>query len=277
MSDSNNSKSKSEDNKSLEDFYKFDRTTDQKLKNGEKLPFFEEVQNLIPVVKNASKKMDAIEKGLKQKIKELEKELSERQKKQASKAKDNKKEDLANADLSFCRGAVNSCKAGKVMIEDGLKDLEDILKTGEERNYSVIVDVALMPLPSDRAKQKDKDNDNEGGDAGGQDNGDENGGNPAKNEEKDKTPGKLSPEQLAALRGMPDKNKGSNVSGGTAAEQELETGKESLRPRTKEDRDKILAARNGIAPEDMGKETEGRPVQQSTIDFSKMPSKGHTH
>lgn len=271
MADLDDASRNKDDDKNLEDYYQFDRTAGKKAKDGEKLSFFEKVKNLVPVVKKAAEKADSIKRLLQKKIRALEKALKENQKKQQTKS-DAKENDLAAADLSFCRGALKESKNVKNLILEGKKDLEEILATRVERPYSVIVDVALMPLPSDRAKQKDKDNDKDRDGRGGPENGADAPGLPGNNPQKKHAagrniPGKLSPEQLAALRGTPQKDKGSQVSEESAAQKEHEDV--NLRPGGKEDADKILAARNGIAPENMNKENGGKPLQRREIDFSK--------
>lgn len=282
MVDSTDSKKDEEDNKNLEDYYKFDRATDKQLEDGQKLSYFEEVKNLIPVVKKAAKKADAIRKQLQKKIKDLEKELKKRQGVQQNKAKNNDDEDLMHADLCFCRGAIGSCDKGKSLILEGQKDLEDILATRAERNYSVIVDVALMPLPSSRAKQKGKDKGGKGDDEndGSENFADNNGKKTSANDNQaleDKNSGKLTPEQLAALRGTPEKATSAKVNEGISEVKEQGKRKETTHMATKADIDKIWAARNGIAPENIGKETKPHTVSPREIDFTNIPkTKGHT-
>lgn len=164
---------------------------------------------------------------------------------------------MIQEDLAFCVAALSEGNTVKAEVGKNLETLKEILKTREERSFSVIVDVALLPLPSDRAKNRQNKNDSK-----------QQGNNNSKG---GATSGKLTPEQLAALRGTSEKSASVGDNKEPAVVSENSAANAPKKEMTAADREKILAARNGIAPEDIGKEKPKRPTNSSNIDFSRMP------
>lgn len=237
--------------KGLEEYYHFDKATDKELEYISNRSYFEHVKSLIPIVKQVQKKVDKIRKQLRKKIKELELAAKNKQKNTKASQKNNSKSHMIQEDLAFCIGALSEGNVVKAEVDKNLDTLKEILKIKEKRNFSVIVDVALHPLPSDRAKNRQNGNDSKN-----QSNG---------------TSGKLTPEQLAALRGVPEKKTSVGDNKDPVAVSENSDVNAPKKVMTAADKDKILAARNGIAPEDIGKEKPKRSANSNNIDFSRMP------
>lgn len=174
--------------------------------------------------------------------------------------------------MAFCRDAVAASGGAKEHILSGKRELEDILSSGVERSYHVVTDVALAPLPSDRAKNLGNEKDGNGNGKDGANGGD----NAPENQEKGKGGGTLTPEQLAALRGTPGKNKAAKVSEKSVDGQEQGSSIESPSAHKAENRDKVLAARN-VAPEDMNDTSVGKQLPSRNIDFSRVIPKPKGH
>lgn len=161
MSKENEEQEKSD----LSKYYDF-TYSDEEHKKSRNLPYFEKVEHDKTLAEGVIAKIEQIRRELKEKIAKLQKELAE-QSQTAKKGKENfdsvEDKDLARQDLQFCKLAYVEGALVKSEAQNGKRTLEDILEKREERSYSVIVDVALKPLPSDRVKDKNRDKDNDKG------------------------------------------------------------------------------------------------------------------
>ena len=155
MSKENEEQEKSD----LSKYYDF-TYSDEEHKKSNNLPYFEKVEHDKTLAEGVIAKIEQIRQELKEKIAKLQKELAE-QSQTEKKGKENldsvEDKDLARQDLQFCKLAYVEGALVKSKAQNGKRTLENILEKREERSYSVIVDVALKPLPSDRVKDKNKD------------------------------------------------------------------------------------------------------------------------
>lgn len=159
----------------LSKYYHLETEDEKQEFRNQRETYFGEVSSLLPRVTAAKSKLNEIQVALRAKVQQLEAELKKRAKENTEKAKQkivfsekegNKKEageeDLLLQDLEFCKlGLVEGAQIGTKMDKDR-STLENILATREKKSYHVITDIALNPLPSDRAKDKNRDNENNG-------------------------------------------------------------------------------------------------------------------
>lgn len=187
--------------------------------------FFEETARTIPEVKKCIEKVKPEKQKIKSKISEIKKQLDEAKNKQKQDAK--AKADALRAlsgrptklnegkpkqeedkelqpqaeqsgsqieierlekDLVFCKGAdkfIDDCGAD---ASRGLTKLENIMSTGKVENWSVLVDFAVIDLPSENAKNKEaeKEKNNEKEDKEKDDNENNGGGGSGKGKNKNK-------------------------------------------------------------------------------------------
>lgn len=251
--DKNSTPSDNEQKKGLEQFYQFDKKEPQK-EDGD---YFTQVRMTLTKVKSVSQKIVKIRKELERKISELrakaaaEAKSNNKQSKQNNQApkdkqKNNKNngENMVQADLAFCEAALSETDTLNVQNDGDVKQLETILTTKKEQPYSVVVDIALRPLPSDRNKGKEKGKEDDKGANGGNDNN--------KKEQGSKKP--LTKEQLEALRKGQSLSaqKGENTAQPAQVLPENSTEKEEVQPQNSQGEKKKMTAqdfeklRNGI-------------------------------
>lgn len=72
-----------------------------------------------------------------------------------------KEPDMTQQDLMFCEKALEESNIIEAKSNQDELVLSDILNKKEEKSYSVIVDIALKPLPSERNKNNNKENNNQ--------------------------------------------------------------------------------------------------------------------
>ncbi len=180
------------DKNGLEKFYEFDKRE----LNPEYRGYFDEVQKNLAHVRQVKNKIQQIKKELQIKIAELKQKVAAQQNKAAASQQGKNKEQpksMEQADLDFCEGALGAMPGleGRNSMDEST--LQNILTTKTKQPYDVIIDIALKPLPSDRAKDKNNDKD-------------KNNGKDKNAEAKEKTSAKpqekpgLTPQQLQQLR-----------------------------------------------------------------------------
>ena len=140
----------------------------------------------------------------------MKQKVAAQQNKAAASQQDKNKEQpksMEQADLDFCEGALGAMPGleGRNSMDEST--LQNILTTKTKQPYDVIIDIALKPLPSDRAKDKNNDKDkNNGKDKDKNKDKDKKGGKDKNAEAKEKTSAKaqekpgLTPQQLQQLR-----------------------------------------------------------------------------
>lgn len=115
---------------------------------------------LLPKVERTQSKLGNIQKLLQRKIRSLKKQIEEKKKQQnATQPKKSVEKDedaLLYADLEYCQSALVSGQKWQPIVRHSKMTLEEILATREKKPYVAYVDVKLMPLPSERIKQKNK-------------------------------------------------------------------------------------------------------------------------
>ncbi len=165
---------------SLSKYYEFEKEDEREAYMQQREGYFGTVSSLIPKVTAAKYKLENIQTALREKVKKLRdqiKEQTEQQKNmpnfknlsvmQFSDAQmpdpdqNVDEESLLQKDLVFCEEALVEGQDVANKIDGDRLKLENILATHEKQPYKVIVDVALKPLPSDRAKEQDKDKEKE--------------------------------------------------------------------------------------------------------------------
>lgn len=172
MSEDKNNEDKNDNEKGdLSQYYDF-TYSDKEHEKLKELPYFERVKSDIQASETVVEKLQKMREDLKAKIESLKNEIENTKKNNESGGKnsqkgnlgDDKEEKLREADLQFCERALSFTASVENEALSDQKTLKDILETGEKKPYEVIVDVALKPLPSQRAKDKDNTNDNDNND-----------------------------------------------------------------------------------------------------------------
>ena len=180
MSEDKNNEYKNDNEKGdLSQYYDF-TYSDKERERSNKLPYFEKVEHDLSCVQMVQDKLQQIREELKIKQEILKNELAqardkkanEEANKEAERAKGNEAPDktidrdseLLEADLNFCERADVEGAYLQNLSAGHESTLKEILEKNEEKSYSVIVDIALKPLPSQRAKDKDNTNDNDNND-----------------------------------------------------------------------------------------------------------------
>ena len=151
--------------------------SDKENENGIKLHFFEKAERDLHKVEEVLQKIEQIREQLRTKIMQLQQDMvSKNNDTKAPAIKDvsekvantapEKEPDMNQQDLMFCEKALEESNIIEAKSNQDKMVLSDILSKKEEKSYSVIVDIALKPLPSERNKNnnKDKDKDNKGND-----------------------------------------------------------------------------------------------------------------
>ena len=151
--------------------------SDKENENGIKLHFFEKAERDLHKVEEVLQKIERMREQLRTKIMQLQQDMvSKNNDTKAPAIKDGsekvaniapeKEPDMTQQDLMFCEKALEESNIIEAKSNQDKLVLSDILSKKEEKSYSVIVDIALKPLPSERNKNnnKDKDKDNKGND-----------------------------------------------------------------------------------------------------------------
>lgn len=162
---------------SLSKFYELKTDDEKEAYKQNRQGYFDKVASLLPRVSAAKSRLNEIRAALKAKVKELEEQLKKQAKDNAQKPKagllsrlkisektDSQasnvvEDDLLKQDLDFCKLALVEGTVLDAKIDSDKNTLENILSAQEKRPYNVITSVALNPLPSDRAKDKNQDKD----------------------------------------------------------------------------------------------------------------------
>lgn len=209
------------DEHNLSQYYEFESKEEKEAYLSERADYFAEVSALVPQVEATKSKLANIKEELRAKIRTLEqqikKQAQEKAKQQNKEAQEQKKslaqsknaeknsnhqqamtneDSLLKEDLDFCKLALEEGSWWDNKLDNDKNTLETILATQEKKSYRVTTDLALKPLPSDRAKEnnKNKEQDKEN-----------NKDNKDKNKNKNADDKKISAERLAALRGITPK------------------------------------------------------------------------
>lgn len=208
------------DEHNLSQYYEFESKEEKEAYLSERADYFAEVSALVPQVEATKSKLANIKEALRAKIKTLEQQIKrqaqEKAKQQNKEAQEQKKslaqsknaeknsnqqamsneDSLLKEDLDFCKLALEEGSWWDNKLDNDKNTLETILATQEKKSYRVTTDLALKPLPSDRAKEnnKNKEQDKEN-----------NKDNKDKNKNKNADSKKISAEKLAALRGISPK------------------------------------------------------------------------
>lgn len=204
------------DEHNLSQYYEFESKEEKEAYLSERADYFAEISALVPQVEATKSKLANIKEALRAKIKTLEqqikKQVQDKAKKQNNEIQEQKKflvqsqnveknsnqqamsneDSLLKEDLDFCKLALEEGSWWDNKLDNDKNTLETILATQEKKSYRVTTDLALKPLPSDRAKEnnKNKEQDKEN-----------NKDNKDKNKNKNADGKKISADRLAALRG----------------------------------------------------------------------------
>lgn len=171
MEDENN-----EQEDGLNKYYKFESEDEKEAYLFQRGEYFEKVSSSLAKAVSARAKLDNIQAALRVKVQQLEAQIKKQAKEnlqkqnqenfQKNKEGKNTKnlqnhgeEDLLKQDLVFCKEALVEGNGVAARMDSGRSTLEAILATREKKAYRVITDIALVPLPSERAKNKSKDKD----------------------------------------------------------------------------------------------------------------------
>lgn len=163
--------SENEEKNKEQDSYEL-KHSDKENENGIKLHFFEKAERDLHKVEEVVQKIERMREQLRTKIMQLQQEMAAKNndtkapaikdgsEKVANTAPE-KEPDMTQQDLTFCEKALEETNIIEAKANQDKLVLSDILNKKEEKSYSVIVDVALKPLPSERNKNNNKENNNQ--------------------------------------------------------------------------------------------------------------------
>lgn len=163
--------SENEENNKEQDSYEL-KHSDKENENGIKLHFFEKAERDLHKVEEVIQKIERMREQLRTKIMQLQQNMvSKNNDTKAPAIKDGsekvantapeKEPDMTQQDLMFCEKALEESNIIEAKSNQDKLVLSDILNKKEEKSYSVIVDIALKPLPSERNKNNNKENNNQ--------------------------------------------------------------------------------------------------------------------
>lgn len=136
--------------------------TEQQTRKEENLPYFQKVERRLENSRRLKQKTATEKTRVENMIKQKQQEIKN--------AKNKESQKLAQADCQFLKQAKAELPLLKMRISGDIAKLNLILATNIKMPYNVLIDFALKPLPSERAKNKDKDKNKDKNNDKGKDN-----------------------------------------------------------------------------------------------------------